>query len=197
MRRHSSFIFIGVLAAAAALAAGCANHPEIRTDKDPTANIAAPKTFGFFNPLATDKARYSTLVTARLKAAARTQLEQRGYVYSEETPDLKVNFFVNVQDRQDVRTTTPAGRGFYGYRLGYRAWGAYPYDIETVSYKQGTLAIDVIDSNRNTLVWQGVAQGRLDAKTMKNPTPTIDKVVGEIFASFPGKTETKSLAAAK
>src|SRR6185312_4759601 len=67
--------------------------------------------------------------------------------------------------RKPVRTTAPAaGRGFYGYRLGYRAWGAYPYDIETVSYKQGTLAIDVIDANRNTLVWQGVAQGRLDAK---------------------------------
>jgi len=100
--------------------------------------------------------------------------------------------------RKPVRTTAPAaGRGFYGYRLGYRAWGAYPYDIETVSYKQGTLAIDVIDANRNTLVWQGVAQGRLDAKMVKNSTPTIDKVVGEIFAGFPGKTEAKSLAAAK
>ena len=195
--RRSSFIFIGVLAAAA-LSAGCASRAEIRTDKDPTANIAAPKTFGFFSPLATDKARYSTLVTARLKAATRTQLEKRGYVYSEEAPDLKVNFFVNVQDRQDVRTTAPAaGRGFYGYRLGYRAWGAYPYDIETVSYKQGTLAIDLIDANRNTLVWQGVAQGRLDAKMAKNPTPTIDKVVGEIFANFPGKTQATSLTAAK
>jgi uncharacterized protein DUF4136 len=63
-----------------------------------------------------------------------------------------------------------------------------------VSYKQGTLAIDLIDANRNTLVWQGIAQGRLDAKRMQNATSTIDKVVGEIFTKFPSETETTACA---
>ena len=129
--------------------AGCASGPKIRADADPSANFAAYRTFSFFSPLATDKAGYSTLLTARLKDATRRELEARGYAYAETGADLLVNFNVNVVEKTEVRSSPSmsVGYGYYGYRSGmYGAWNGYPYDVETTNYKQGTLSIDVVDA---------------------------------------------------
>jgi Domain of unknown function (DUF4136) len=160
----------------AALAA-CASKPDVRHDQDPTADLTAYKTFGFYDPLATDRARYSTILSSRLKQATRERLERQHYVYSETSPDLRVNLFVNVVERQELHAT-PVGRGFYGYR----GWAT---SLDTVEYRQGTLAIDLVDVRRNALVWQGVAEGRLDPKLANDPGPGVDAVVQQIFAGFP------------
>ncbi len=84
---------------------------------------------------------------------------------------------VQVADRVELRSV-PTGRGFYGYR------GLSHGGVETVDYRQGTLRIDLVDSQRRALVWQGVAEGRLDAKAIHSPGPSVDAAVGEIFARF-------------
>ena len=52
-------------------------------------------------------------------------------------------------------------------------------------YQEGTLSIDLVDAAKKSLVWQGVAQGRIDKKKAENPGPAIDTVVADIFAKFP------------
>lgn len=184
-------IAVPALTACVLLAAGlggCASGPDIRADQDPAANIAAYGTFGFFEPLATNKAGYSTLLSTRLKDASRRELETRGYTYAAVNPDLLVNFNVNVQEKTEIRSSPSmsAGYGYYGYRSGmYGAWSGYPYDVETTNYKQGTLTVDVVDAGRKALVWQGVAEGRVSKKAMENPGAAIDAVMPQIFASFP------------
>ena len=170
------------------LAAGCTTGPSIRVDKDPSADLTQYKTFGFFDQVATDRAQYSTIITSRLKEATRLQMERVGYKYEEREPDLRVNFYLNVKDKQEIRSTPSAsvGMGYYGYRGGmYGAWGGYPYDVETVNYREGTLSIDLVDASKNQLVWQGVAEGRVRDEAVKNPGPAIDAVIAEIFRNFP------------
>jgi hypothetical protein len=76
--------------------------------------------------------------------------------------------------------------GYYGYRGGmYGAWGGYPYDVDTVDYREGTLSIDLVDARKNQLVWQGVAEGRVSDEVRQNPGPAIDAVIAEIFRNFP------------
>lgn len=161
----------------------CSTGPAIRTDADPGANLNSYKTFGFYERVSTDRNSYTTLVSTRLKEATRRELEKRGYQYAP-NPQLLVNFNVNVENRQDVRSTPVAG--YYGYRTGmYGVWGGYPQDIQTVHYQQGTLSIDLVDAAKKQLVWQGVAQGRIQKKAVENPGPAIDKAVTDIFAKFP------------
>lgn len=170
------------------LAAGCTTGPSIRVDKDPSADLTQYKTFGFFDQVATDRAQYSTIITSRLKEATRLQMERVGYKFEEREPDLRVNFYLNVKDKQEIRSTPSAsvGMGYYGYRGGmYGAWGGYPYDVETVNYREGTLSIDLVDASKNQLVWQGVAEGRVRDEAVKNPGPAIDAVIAEIFRNFP------------
>jgi hypothetical protein len=170
------------------LATACATGPTIRIDRDPSADMSSYKTFGFFDQVATDRAQYSTLMSSRLKQATRAQLEQLGYTYEEHDPDLRVNFFLNIADKQEIRSSPSAsmGGGYYGYRRGgYATWGGYPYDVETVNYKAGTLTIDIVDARKNSLVWQGLAEGRVKDESIRNPGPTIDAVVAQIFRGFP------------
>ena len=170
------------------LLGGCASGPQIHVDGDPAVNVAAYRSFGFFEPLATDTAGYSTLLSARLKEATRRQLEARGFVYDEANPGLRINFNVNVVEKSEIRSnpSVTAGFGYYGYRYGmYGAWTGYPYDIETTNYRQGTLVIDVVDATRKALVWQGVAEGRITQQVRDNPARAVDAAVAQILASFP------------
>lgn len=179
--------------------AGCASGPSIRVDGDPSVNFGAYRSFGFFEPLATDKAGYSTLLTARLKDAARREMTAKGYTYDEANPELRLNFNVNLVDKTEIRSSpsVSAGYGYYGYRGGmYGAWGGYPYDVETTNYKQGTLTVDVVDAARKALVWQGVAEGRITQKVRENPAGAVDAVVTQILAGFPARGEV-ALAPAK
>jgi len=167
--------------------AGCATGPTVNTDHDPSADLSAYRTFGFVKPLSTDRRGYSTLVSIRLKESTRRELERRGYRYSDTNPEMLVNFNVNIREKQEVRSDPAIGRyGYYGYRYGlYDPWGGYPSDVYTVNYKVGTVNVDLVDAQRKQLVWQGMVEGRVRDKDMRNPSGAIDQVIARIFTKFP------------
>lgn len=178
------------LLAIGALIQGCASGPEIRADANPEANFAQYRTFAFLDPLATDKAGYSSILTSYLKQAVRRELESRGYVYAETSPDLRTNFYFNAQEKQYV-STTPSASPYFGYRAGYydpwAGWGAMysTPDVHTYYRTEGTLTIDLIDTGKRQLVWQGSASGTIDDKVRANPGAAVDTVVNLIFAKYP------------
>ena len=123
-------------ALALAALAGCASNPtaDIRAHSAPDAEFSRYATFGFPEQTGTDRGGYSTLVTSYFKAAVRDQMEQRGYHYVDENPDLLVNFYAKVHERSETRATPTfsAAYGYYGYRYGlYNAWPLYDNDIRT------------------------------------------------------------------
>ena len=194
MKRH----FTWIVAAAAALAlAGCATTtgPDITIDYDRSADLMSYKTYGFPEEVGTDRAGYSTLVTGYFKDAVKREMEQRGYVYDEEDPDLFVNFFSNVREVSDVVSTPRFASGYYGYRYGlYGAWPFYDEDVSTVRYRLGTVNVDIDDGERMQLIWEGVAEGRVTRDDMKNPRAAIDAVVAELFRRYSGvASEGKAL----
>lgn len=178
-----------LLGAAAAililLSAGCASGPTVRIDKDPSADLRAYKTFAFFEPAARSGplpplpffepaalggGRYTTLQTRHLQRATREQMERQGYVYDDMHPDLRINAVLHVDDRIELRS--------YGY-IGLNG------GLDSGYYRQGTLSVDLVDARRNALVWQGVAEGRIDTQAGKDPGSAIEAAVAEIFAVFP------------
>ncbi|QIM73342.1 DUF4136 domain-containing protein [Bordetella trematum] len=178
---------LGVLALAAALG-GCASGPEIRSDYDHQVNFAEYHSFGFMDPLGTDKAAgYTNLATERLKAATRFQMESRGYVYKAEQPDLLVNFNGRLRQRTEVVPVAPAPYyGYYGYRSGfYGGWPGYGWTEDVYTYTEGTLNIDLVDRRRRQLVWEGVATGQVNDVQAVQSTATIDKVVADLFTRYP------------
>ena len=184
-------ILVGLLL----IASGCASGPSYRTDYDPSVDFRSYQTFAFMEELGTDKAGYSTLVTQHFKSAISREMLALGYELSDQDPDLLVNFSATSRENTEVRsrpTTTIGvgyGRGYYGYRTGlYSTFPLYGTEVDTVSYKVGTVNIDVVDAQRKMLVWEGIAEGRLRESVLQNPRPAIDSIVTDLFARFPTAT---------
>jgi hypothetical protein len=170
------------IAAVAVLTAACAaSGPKVRTDRDPTANLSSYRTFGFYDQLTGDRARYSTITSNRMRAATIEQMTKLGYTYDVRAPQLRVNFFLQVANRAEVRSTPVSG---------FRpvAWAGYPREVETIGYKAGTLRIDLVDVTRSSSVWQGVAEGRIAEESLRNPGPAVDEAIRSIFRKFPEAT---------
>ena len=100
-----------------------------------------------------------------------------GYTYSEDDPDILVEFVISIESKVDtvVQRTTD-----------YRYWNG----LETVpyNYKKGTIFVNVIHSEKNTVVWQGSAQQVLD-EDPRNVEKKISKFVAGIFEEFPFKSK--------
>lgn len=181
-----SAVFVG-----AALLSGCAAmKPDIRTDYDPSADFSAYETYGFPDELGTDRAGYSTLITTYFRQAVDNEMQSRGYRYTEDKPDLLVNFFANARHVTTVRSRPRmwVSYGYFGYRYGmYSAWPLYAEDVDTVHYRIGTANIDIVDADRGQLIWEGVAEGRLTRDIMEHPRPAIESVVADLFSRYPGR----------
>jgi Domain of unknown function (DUF4136) len=186
MKFHAAWI-----AAAAIGLMGCATtyNPDISIDYDHSADLASYRTFGFTNQLGTDRAGYTTLVTKYFKDAVSREMEKRGYEYDPTDPDLLVNFYTNVREVNDVHQAPYMpymGYSYFNYRYGlYGTWPLYE-NAYPVTYKVGTVSVDIVDGEKMQLVWQGVAEGRITQEDMKNQQQAIDAAVGELFQRFSG-----------
>lgn len=168
--------------------AACSSGPQVRSDSVSNTNFRGYQTFGFVEQLATDKAGYTTIVTQNFKAAISTEMNRAGYQYSEQNPDLLVNFNSNIENRTEVRSTPSAsfGYGYYHYRRGiYAGFPLYTTEVDTVNYKVGTVNIDIIDAQQKQLIWEGVAEGTLKKADLHRPQQAINKVVHLIMQQFP------------
>src|SRR5690606_3344012 len=181
-----------ILAVAFALiVSGCATTraPDTGVDYDKSVDFSVYRTYGFPKETETDRGGYSTLVTSYFKEAVGTAMEARGYKFAEENPDLLVNFFMNTRERTELRPRITTGYGYYGYRYGlYSAWPLYEED-RTVTYKVGTINVDIVDAEKKQLIWEGVAEGRMTKEALANPKVTINGVVTELMRQYPGKPD--------
>jgi hypothetical protein len=176
--------------------AGCASGPTIRSNFDESVDFQKFRTFGFFQPLATDRDGYQSLISQQLIASADRELVARGLQRTDANPDLLVNFSANLDQRlritqspaTSVRPTTSV-RNFNHHRPGmYTTWPNYQR-TEIRQYTKGTLGIDIVDAARRQLVWEGFALGRVTQQTTDNIGPVLDSAVVEIFRNFPLQPE--------
>ena len=178
---------VGVLGVFVLLLAACASGPRITSEADPEADFGSYRTFGFYTPLALEKEGYATPTTDRIKAAARAQLESRGYTYTTQQPDLWVNLNAYMQERTDV-TSYPTVDYNYYYSYRARAYFATPYwrdQTHVYQYTEGTLNVDLVDRQKNRLVWEGIAVGRVAKLKPAERAARIDSTLAEIFARYP------------
>ena len=176
------------------LLAACATGPRISSDSDPRADFSAYRSFAFYSPLAIEREGYASLVSGRMKAAARAEMEARGYRYSEDDPDLWLNINAYMQRRTDVSTVPEVDYAYY-YSYRYRGYVAMPYwrDRTMVHrYTEGTMNIDLVDARRNALVWEGIAVGRVTRnQDVETRDAAIDATIRDIFAAYPHRAGSR------
>jgi hypothetical protein len=190
MRKVAAFF---VAAVSMLVIAGCASTsaPKGRIDYDKNVDFSVYRTYGFPKETGTDRGGYSTLVTSYFKSSVSTAMEARGYKYSEEHPDLLVNFFMNTREQSETRDAAGgrAAYGYYAYRYGLYSPLPLYEDNRSVTYKVGTINVDIVDAAKKQVVWEAVSEGRLSEEAMTNPKVTVNAVVTELMRQYPGKPQ--------
>ncbi len=166
--------------------AGCSSGPTIRSNVDQSVDFTRFRTFGFLQPLSTDREGYQSFVSRDLMIAAEREMRALGFQRTDTNPDLLVNFAANLDQRMRV-TQTPQTTGSFGsHRRGfYSTWPSYRTEVR--QWTEGSLNVDIIDASRMQLVWEGVAVKRITRSTAENIGPVLDSAVRDIFAQFPAR----------
>ena len=167
--------------------AGCASGPAIRSNLDQSADFSRFRTFGFLDPLTTDREGYQTLISQQLIASTERELRARGLERTDTNPDLLVNFSADLDQRLRVTQTPAVAMSSVDRRRRggfYSTWPTYQ-QTEIRQYTQGTLGIDIVDASRRQLIWEGFAVGRVTQRTTDNLGPVLDAAVVDIFGNFP------------
>ena len=167
----------------------CAPALTVTSDYDKNADFGKYKTY-IIDTLRIP-AQMNQLNANRVLNAVKADLTKKGFSESN-TPDMLVHIVFLAKEGQTV-TSTSSYYGGYAYGGYYRHyyWGGpaggmgyTTYDVQ--KYIDGSLIIDIADSQTKNLLWEGIGNKQIDGPA-DDPEKAINSAVTAIMASFPPK----------
>jgi hypothetical protein len=155
VKLHTALVALAALAATPAFAA----KPQIQWDE--SYDFSTIKTFQWDNSPESLEGK-NPFMHSRVVAAIENELTAVGLTKVQANGDVHVTYHTSME--QQVRlNSTSFGYGFGGY--GGVGWGHYGYGyggpVSTTTsvdtYEEGTLVVDIWDSDTKTLIWRGTA----------------------------------------
>ncbi|TBW30210.1 DUF4136 domain-containing protein [Gramella sp. KN1008] len=170
--------FTPVLLLFAVLFTSC-ESVRVASDYDREANFSEYGTYAFFKP-GIDKAEISDLDKKRILRAIETEMQKKGFTKSE-NPDLLVSIFTKTNENINIYQHNYP---YWGYGWGWHPW-YWGSGFNTVNRtSEGTLYIDLIDSEDKELVWQGMGTAAL-AREVNKKQERINEIVAKIMEKYP------------
>ena len=188
------------------LIAGCQSSPvDVFSDYDPAADFASLKTYGWYNEPVIESGKpfkhANDIVDQRIRINIDANLAGKGFTQTgADSADFQINYGVTKEKQMDVRNYHTYG----GYAPGFNYYGGYGYgrygrhagvglayntgvtETQVTYYEQGTLIVDVINPASDTLVWRGIAKGRIQDKLSAEERDTqIAEIINGIMETFP------------
>jgi len=163
------------------LVASCSSV-KVTSDYDTSTDFSKYKTFAFYKK-GIDKVEISDLDKRRILKAIESELLAKGFTKSE-NPDILVNIFTKARQKVDVYSNNYM-------HVGWHPWYYGPnYGMHISKYTEGTLFVDLIDSEKKELVWQGIGSGGLTTSgNVAKKEERIKEFLAEIMAKYPPTIE--------
>ena len=163
------------------LLASCSSV-KVNYDYDKTVDFSSYSTYNYYSDM---QSGLSQLDEKRLLNALDSTLKARGYRLAEE-PELFINIMSN-EYRSAPNNNVGVGLGGGGRNVGGGISVGLPLGGPNM---QRSIQIDLVDAQRDALVWQAVAESGL----RENASPSVreDKlraVVKKVFSKFPPKVK--------
>ncbi len=175
---------LGILPILMLVVSSCSSV-KVAADYDKNASFNEYKTFAFYKP-GIDKAEISDLDKRRILRAIESEMMTKGFTKSE-SPDVLVSIFTKSQQRVDVYNNN-WGLGGWGWG-GFGGWGwGWNQQPMVSTTTEGTLYIDLIDSNKKELIWQGMGTGYLSQR-MDKKEERIQEFVSKVMEKYPPAME--------
>lgn len=130
------------------------------------------------------------LIEQRARDAVQASLTAKGYTYVDDptVADFAIDVTIGARDRIDIQSYPGPYAGPWGWDR--RGWWGYPYwgsAIDVTSYREGTLSVDMFDTQSHRPVWHGWAKKDLSQSDIDHPGTPIRDAVAAVLAQFPHK----------
>lgn len=123
-----------------------------------------------------------------IKMAIALELNRRGLNEDQSNDsNLLINIGLTITDEVQTRKTDIRDAPIY---MGTRNYHWESEEIVIDEYQAGTIVIDLIDAEKNEMVWQGVVKGVISKKDEKNKK-TVNKAIAKVFKKYPVKPSKK------
>lgn len=133
-------IFIFLAITSVVILTSCSPSVRIYTDWDEAAAFSSYKTYTFLDFTEGNKKTITGMELERIRVAFAREMEQRGFSFSDDAPDVTIQ--ITVYHRQAL------DRSYYYY--------------PTRSFMERAITIDMFDVRTRKHVWHGAAVGELD-----------------------------------
>lgn len=167
---------------------------QVLSDYDKEANFNEYKSYAFYKT-GIDKVQISDLDKKRILRAIEAEMSNRGFTKSED-PDLLVSIFTKEKEEVDIYNNNWGG-GFGwggwggwgwggGWGPGFGWGGGWGGGAFASTRTEGSLYIDLIDTDSKELVWQGKGVGNLgNIENIEKKEARIREFVAEILMQYP------------
>jgi hypothetical protein len=183
-----AFLSLGLVCVAFA-ALGCSSQIVVNADYDTSADFSKYKTYAWpedvlpADRIPEELGATNGIMDTRIRRALDMELAAKGLTIDTSDPDLIVFYHIGVEDKVDV---TDWG---YSYASTGRYWGWNTRNIDTYTYKEGTLIVDLVDMKSKVLVWRGVAQEVLGELTPEEADKAVRDTVNKVMSLYPPTTQ--------
>jgi len=116
------------------------------------------------------------------------QMNARGYKEVKDNPDLIINLGIAITKEVQTRETDIRDAPLY---IGQRNYHWESEEVVVRNYTEGTVTLDLIDTDKNEMIWQAVSSGTLSKKREKNKRK-IEKATQKLFKKYPVKLKNKN-----
>jgi len=180
-RAPSAFLIL----AASLLAGGCTTAPQQPYSmRDPQANFAAFRTFGWDAAEDATAPQPLTIVNSQIRAAIANELKTKGYAETAAgtKPDLVLRYETDAAEKvKSNPVRIGIGVGGYGSNGGA---GVGMSSAAAKNIREGTLVLRVIDPSRNAEVWNGRVSREIGEHGVPNQA-LIQSAVADLLREFP------------
>jgi hypothetical protein len=171
---------------------GCSSV-KVHSDYDKAADFSNYKTYEFLGWADESDKIINDLDKNRIQNAFANEFSKRNMEYVESNGDLAVSLFIVVDQKTSVTAyTNHMSMGGWGYGAGWGWYGGYggigmgtsTTHYSENDYLEGTLVVDVYDTNTKKLIWQSVGQKTIE-ENPKNRDRNTTYAAEKIMKPFP------------
>ena len=184
------YLAIALLVFTGVVLSACSSSLQVRSDTDPSADFSQYHSYNFFDPMGIEGGYNSPIFGEHFRAAISREMGQRRYRKTDD-PGLLVNVTIRSDDRVKMTSyTAPYMSGAYYNRPGGAYYGSSLGVGVSVSQRatkvtEASVFIDLVDGERQRVVWQGVAVLDVTDKVAQQLRDSIYTAVNEVFKQYP------------
>lgn len=131
-----------------------------------------------------DRFEFSEVNQQVLKEAIVNELQSMSFSQNESNPDVMIHTTIGIEQRTQMRERTLQDGAYYMGQRNY-SWSASD-SILVGYYDEGSLIVNMIDADKNQVVWHGTAQKALKNKPADDWEDRVRQAVADLFAKYPG-----------